>query len=61
MGQGLACDPRPYGIWTGISSFDSVKFLEDFSGFRLEEVGMDSVLVLLGTSAHTLLSPESVL
>lgn len=24
MAQGLACDLRPYGIWTGISSFNSV-------------------------------------
>lgn len=61
MAQGLACDPRPYGIWTGISSFNSIKFLEDFSGFRLEEAGIDSFLVLLGPSEHRLLSPESVL
>lgn len=61
MDQGRACDPGPYGIWTGISSFNSIKLLEDFSGFRLEEVGIDSFLGLLGTSEHTLLSPESVL
>lgn len=61
MAQGLACDPRPYGIWTGISSFNSIKFLEDFSSFRLVEVGIDSFLVLLGTSEPRWLSPESVL
>lgn len=61
MGQGLACDLRPYGIWTGISPFASIKLLEDFSGFRLQEAGIDRFLVLLGTSEHTLLSPESVL
>lgn len=33
MAQGLACDPRPDAIWAGISSFNSIKFLEDFSRF----------------------------
>lgn len=60
MAQGLACDLRPYGIWTGISSFSSLKFLENFSSFHLVEVGLDSFLVLLGTPEHRLLSLESV-
>ena len=61
MAQGLACDLRPYGTWTGISSFNSIKFLEDFSGFCLAEVGIDSFRFLLGTYEHRLLSPESIL
>lgn len=35
MAEGIAWDLRPYGIWTGISSFNSMKFLEDFSSFRV--------------------------
>lgn len=59
--QGLACDLKPHGIWAGISSFNSIKFLEGCSSFCLAEVGVDTFLFLLGTYEHRLFAPESIL